>query len=103
MENSASKIQDITSIENALQGILFEKQALDLELSEIESATTELKNSSQDSFKLIGNLLLRCDKSKLLSELEEKKKLLEVRITSMDNQEKILSKKLLELRKDVLG
>jgi len=103
MEDSASKIQEISSIENILQNLLFEKQAFDLELSEIESAISELKNSSQDSFKLVGNLLLRFDKSKLLLELEEKKKILEVRIASLDNQEKIFSEKLLSLRKDILG
>ena len=103
MEDSESKIQELTFIEQNLQNLLFEKQAFDMEISEVDLALFELNNSNEEVFKLIGNLLIRSDKSKMLSELEEKKKILQIRINSLENQEKILSKKLVEIRKDILG
>jgi prefoldin beta subunit len=103
MENPESKIQELTFIEQNLQNLLFEKQALNLELSEVESALTQLNNSKDEVFKLLGNLLVRHDKSKMLEELNEKKKILELRLSSLEKQEELFSKKLVELRKEILG
>ena len=103
MENSESRIQELAFIEQNLQNILFEKQALNLEFSEVESACTHLNNSDDDVFRVLGNLLVRQDKSKALEEMEEKKKILNLRLKSLERQEESLSKKLVDLRKDLLG
>jgi prefoldin beta subunit len=103
MENSESKIQELTFIEQNLQNLLFEKQASNIELSEVESAFTQLNNSKDEVFKLLGNILVRYDKSKMFEELEEKKKILELRLNSLEKQEELLSKKLVDLRKEILG
>lgn len=103
MENSESKIQELTFIEQNLQNLLFEKQALNLEHSEVESAFAQVHNSKDEVFKLLGNLLVRYDKSKMIEELEEKKKILELRLNALEKQEELLSKKLVDLRKKILG
>ena len=102
MENSESKIQELTFIEQNLQNLLFEKQALNLELSEVESALIQITNSNDEVFKLLGNLLVRHNKTKMLEELEEKKKILELRLNSLEKQEELLSKKLVDLRKEII-
>lgn len=103
MKDSESKIQELNLIEQNLQNLLFEKQALNIELSEVESALVHLKNSKDEVFKLLGNLLVRHEKSKMLEELDEKKRILEIRLTSLGRQEEVFSKKLVELREEILG
>lgn len=102
MEKSESKVQEISFIEQNLQGMLFEKQAIDIERSEVDSAIEEIKKSEEKVFKIVGNILVATDKEKVLQELEEKKKLLEFQLNTLEKQEEIFSKKITELRKEVV-
>ena len=45
--------------------------------------------------------MLKSDKKTIISELEEKKKVLELRINSIEKQEKLLEKKVEDLRSSI--
>jgi len=73
-----------------------------MELSETEAALSEIKKSGEDVFKIIGQLMIKTEKSKIKNELENKKKILEMRIKTFNNQETTLSEKANKLREEII-
>ena len=96
-------IQEIQFIEQNLQQILYQKQAFQLELNETESALSELENSEEEVFKLIGQLMIKSNKVKMKEELENKTKMIQTRLKTFESQERALSEKLEEFRKNLMA
>ncbi len=99
-ENKERKIQEIQILEQNLHNLLLQKQAFQMEISETRAAKKEIENS-KDVFKIIGQLMLSADKEKIKEELQNKEKLLDLRIKSIEKQEKTLTEKMDALRKEV--
>jgi len=97
-----SKVQEMQLIEQNLQNVLMQKQAFQMESSENKAAIKEIKVSSEGVYKIIGNLMLKSDKKKVEEELEDKQRLLDLRIKSLESQEKIMMKQLEKLRDEML-
>jgi len=102
MENSDSKIQEIQFLEQNLQNLLMQKQAFQMELSETQAALKELENSGEEVFKIIGQLMIKTDKSKMKKELAEKEKIINLRTATIEKQENSLAKKLTSLRDEII-
>ena len=98
MENQDQKIQEMQLLEQNLQNILMQKQAFQMELSETQSALKELEKSGDEVFKIIGQLMIKTEKSKTEKELSEKEKLLGLRTKTLEKQEVSLTEKLDALR-----
>ena len=96
------KIQEMQILEQSLQNILLQKQAFQMELSETEMALTEIKNSGDDVFKIIGQLMIKTKKDSSVKELSDKKKIIELRLRNLEKQEESLSTQLEKLRKEIL-
>ena len=101
-EQTQQKIQEIQILEQNMQALLMQKQAFQLELNETENALSEISASKEDVFKLIGQIMIKTDKTKLEQELTKKKDLLTLRLNSIEKQEKEFSEHLEELRKDIM-
>lgn len=101
--SSNEKIQEIQFLEQNLQNIFFQKQAFQMELTETQSASKEIENSNEDAYKLIGQLMIKVQKSKITEELFEKEKFLNLKIKNIEKQEKTFSEKLEQLRKQILN
>jgi len=71
-----------------------------MEIAETENALEEIKNSSSDIYKLSGTIMLKADKEKTIKELEEKNKLMELRLSSIEKQESILESRAEGLKKE---
>jgi len=95
------KLQELQMAEQNLQNFLLQKQAFQYELNEVEASLEELKKSDDEVYKVIGNVMIKAKKHDVVKDLEEKKKVLELRLKSLDNQEKIISEKLDRLRKEL--
>ena len=72
-----------------------------MEVSETKAALKELGNSGDETFKIVGQLMLRTDKEKIKKELLDKEKILDNRIEGIEKQEKELMEKLDNLKKEV--
>lgn len=96
------KLQELQILEQSLQQIFFQKQSFQIELLETESALKEIKNSGDEIYKVIGQLMIKSNKEKIEEELEKKKNLTQERINEIDKQEEILTKRLNSLRKDII-
>lgn len=89
-------------LEQSLQSILMQKQAFQMELAESEAALEEMKVSGEEVFKIIGRLMIKSEKTKVLEELENKKKTISLRLDTLDKQEKSFSEKMNSLREELL-
>ena len=96
-----NKIEEIQSIEHSLQNFLAQKQAIQLELNEVNNALEELEKTSDEVYKIIGNIFIKSDKKSLVSEITEKKKLLSLRIDSIEKQESILESRYSTLKEEI--
>jgi len=97
MENN-KQLQEMQFLEQNLQNLLLQKQAFQMELSETQSASKEIEKAGDEVFKIIGQLMIKSDKSKMKKELEDKEKILNLRINSIEKQEKNFVEQLENLR-----
>jgi len=103
MENDNQKIQEMQMLEQNLQNLLMQKQAFHMELSETATALVEVEKATDDVFKIVGQLMIKSDKKKVIEDLENKKKLLELRVETMDKQEKNLNEQAESLRDELMA
>src|SRR3989338_5956175 len=101
-DDKTKNIQEVQFLEQNLQNLFFQRQAFQMELTETQSALREIETSKEDAYKLIGQLMIRVPKSKIIEELSEKEKLLNLRIKNLEKQEKSFSENLEQLRKKIL-
>ena len=97
------KLQELQMLEQSMQNIIMQKQTFQMELSETQSALSEINNSKDEVFKIIGQLMIKTDKSKISEELSNKEKILEMRLRKMEQQEESFMEKLEKLREEVIG
>lgn len=95
------KINQVQNIEQNLQHLLSQRQQFQLQLTEVESALTEL-DKTEKAYKIVGNIMVAAEKPVLKSELEERKKRLELRTGSIEKQEEKLRSRAESLRKEVM-
>jgi len=100
-EETGKKIQELQILEQNLQNLMMQKQTIQIELNEVANALADLKQSGDEVYKIVGGIMVRSDKPALTSELEEKKKILEIRISSIEKQEKILDEKTEQSKKEL--
>mgnify|MGYP001596144017 FL=1 len=79
-----------------------QKQAFQSEFSETENALTEIKNSKEDVFKIIGQIMIKADRKKTEADLTKKSELLNLRLSSIEKQEKELINELEALRQEII-
>jgi len=100
---SQEKIQEMQMFEQGLHSILMQKQAFQMELSETRAALKEIESSGEEVFKIIGQLMIKSTKEKIVEELKNKEKLLEIRLKTLEKQELSLSDQLEGVRDEILS
>ena len=90
----------LQQLQQTLQGVLTQKQQLELELNEVEQALSELKKLTDAAviYKSIGSLLVKSKKTKVTTELNERKELLNMRINVLGKQEERLRTQVKDLQ-----
>jgi len=102
MADNSKKIQEIRILEENLQNLLLQKQVFQMESAETESALTQIEKSGDEVFKIIGQLMIKTDKEKLKEELQNKKKILQIRTNSMEKQESSIVERMESLKEEIL-
>ena len=96
------KIQQLQLLEQNLQSILMQKQAFQMQLAENENALKELDKTKKNIYKIIGTIMVNSDKESLKKELKEQKDIFDLRVKSLEKQEKNFKEKAEELQKEVM-
>jgi len=95
------KVKDLQMIEQNVQNLSLQKQTSQVELNEINNALAEIEKTNDEIYKILGGIMIKTDKTALKKELGEKKKLLELRIQTIEKQEKLVSEKAKKLRSEI--
>ena len=90
----------LQQLQQTLQGVLTQKQQLELELTDVEQALSELEKLADTAviYKSVGSLLVKSEKAKVTTELNEQKELLNMRINVLGKQEERLRTQVKDLQ-----
>jgi len=94
------RIQELQYLEQNLQQLLMQKQAFQLELNETLNALEEVTKADDEIYKVVGSIMIKAEKKNTIKELEDKKKILELRNDALGKQEKLIEAKAKELREE---
>jgi len=89
-------------LEQSIQNLFLQKQVFQLELNETQKALEEIKDSRGDIFKIIGQLMIKTDGEKVEKELEGREKMLDLKLKSLEKQEKTIVERADDVRKEVI-
>jgi prefoldin beta subunit len=91
-----NQIAQFQQLQQQLQSVLTQKYRMEAQLREVQMTVEELTKSPEDVviYKNVGALLIKAsDKVSILKEVEDDKETLEVRVKTLDRQEKALRDK----------
>jgi len=90
----------LQQLQQTLQTVLTQKQQLELELTEVEQALGELEKLTNKAviYKSIGSLLVKSERTKVTTELTDRKELLKTRIDVLGKQEERLRSQVKDLQ-----
>jgi prefoldin beta subunit len=90
----------LQQLQQTLQATLTQKQQIELELNETDSALGEMQNVTDGVpiYKSIGSLLIKTEKARITTELTERKELLNKRISVLTKQEERLRSQMKDLQ-----
>lgn len=79
----------LQQLQQTLQAVVSQKQQLEMDMTETDRALAELEKVTGETpvYKSVGSILVKADKEALLSELKERKELLNTRVTVLGRQE----------------
>ena len=98
-QESIGKLQ---MIEQNVQTLMMQKQQFQAQQFEIDSALKEIEKTDE-SYKIVGNVMIKADKAGLKEELSKKKEIIDLRLKNIDKQEEQLKKKAETLQKEVMS
>ncbi len=102
-EETQQKIQQLQMMEQSFQQLLMQKNAFSMEVDEADLIIKEVGKTTGEVSKIIGNqVVIKSTKDEILEDMENKKKLIDTRMKSIDEQEKEFSKKIEEIREEVM-
>jgi len=90
----------LQQLQQSLQATVMQKQQTELERTENDNALEEVQKISEDTpmYKSIGSLLIKTEKTKITTELTERKELLNTRISVLTKQEERLRTQMKDLQ-----
>lgn len=97
----SSTINQLQLLQQNLQSILIQKQQLQNQQEEINSALEELINAEK-AYKILGHIMIASPKEKLLQDLEDQKKMVALRLKNVVTQEEKIKKSMEELQGEVV-
>ncbi|MEJ2242207.1 MAG: prefoldin subunit beta [Candidatus Bathyarchaeota archaeon] len=79
----------LQQLQQTLQGIMAQKQQLEMQLTEVDQALSELEKMNETAviYKSIGSLLVKSHKTPVTEELKERKELLTMRVDVLAKQD----------------
>jgi prefoldin beta subunit len=82
----------LNQLQQTLQSVLAQKQQVEMELSEINQASSEVEKLTEDTtiYKATGSLMIKSEKGRVTSELTERKDILNTRLGILTKQEERL-------------
>ncbi len=100
--DAQEKVQRLQLFEQNLQMLNSQKQQFQAQLFEIESALRELSSASV-AYKMVGSIMVNSSKESLEKELLGQRELVELRLQTLEKQEKQFREKAKSIQEEVLS
>ena len=100
-EKTQEKIQQLQLMEQSMQQKKKKKQQFQSQIIELDSALDELKDS-KESYKIVGNIMVKSDSEDLKKDLTSKKEVVELRIKTLEKQEEKMREKSKKMQSEVV-
>ena len=90
----------LQQLQQSLQGVMGQKQQLEMQLTEVEHTVSELAKLDETAviYKSIGALLVKSEKDKVTPELTERKDLVKMRVEVLTKQDERLRAQVKDLQ-----
>ncbi|MBT3407750.1 hypothetical protein HOK68_01595 [Candidatus Woesearchaeota archaeon] len=99
-EQLQKEISKLQFLEQNYNQLMLRKQNLNIKLNEISNAKNQL-GTSDESYTVIGNIMIKKSKEELISELENKEKTFSSQVETISKQEKDLFEKKGQMQKEL--
>ena len=102
-QNIQEQLNQFQQVQQQAQSIAMQKQTLTLQINESKKALDELSKTAddQDVYKTAGPLLIKTTKTDSEADLKDSIEMLEIRQKTIEKQEKRITGKLEELKKNL--
>ncbi|MCK5320954.1 prefoldin subunit [Candidatus Pacearchaeota archaeon] len=102
-EETQRKIQELQMMEQSFQQLLMQKNAFSMEANETDFILEEVEKTSGEVSRIIGNqVIIKSTKEEIVEDMKKKKELIDLRMKSIDEQEKQFSEKIESIREEVM-
>ncbi len=101
-KETEGKIAQLQMMEQNIQNLLMQKQTFQSQLIEVDSALEEVDKSKGETYKIVGAIMISAEKEDLKKDLQGKKQVLDLRISTLEKQENQLKDKASKIQKEVL-
>ncbi len=102
-EETQRQIQELQMMEQSFQQLLMQKNAFSMESNETDLIIKEVEKTSGEVSRIIGNqVVIKTTKEVILEDMSNKKKLIETRMKTINEQEKEFSEKIESIREEVM-
>jgi prefoldin beta subunit len=102
-EETQRQIQELQMMEQSFQQLLMQKNAFSMEDNETDLIIKEVEKTKGEVSRLVGGqVIIKTTKEEVLEDMKRKKKLIETRMKSLDEQEKEFSERMESLRDEIM-
>ena len=103
MEGQQQLLQSAAILQQQLQNIMAQKEAMGVQVLEIKRALDELDKSKENEvYKIAGPILIKSGKAEVLKDLKDRDEAFDVRLKSLEKEEKRIKVKIDELREKLV-
>ena len=97
------KIAQLQLFEQNMNSFSTQKRGIQSQMLEINNALKEVESANGEVYKIVGTVMFHSEKDTLNKDLKERKELLDIRIKSLEKQEKAIEEKAKKLQTEVMG
>ena len=101
-KETEEKIGQLQLMEQNMQNIIMQKQAFQTQLFEVDNALNEIEKTKDETYKIVGPIMVATSKKELKDDLQSKKEILELRIKNLEKQEKKIKEEATQLQTEVM-
>ncbi|MBI2673235.1 prefoldin subunit beta [Candidatus Woesearchaeota archaeon] len=101
-KDTEEKINQIQFLEQNLQNLFMQRQNFQSKLLEVDNALDELKKSNGETYKIVGNIMIKGSREEFIKELESKKEIINLRIKNLEKQEEKLKERASKIQNEVV-
>ena len=103
MDENQQMLQSLAILQQQLQNIMAQKEAMGMQVLEIKKALEELEKSEEkDVYKIAGPILIKSPKAGALKELRERDEAFGLRLKTLEKEEKRVKLRIEEIREKVV-